>query len=143
MRREKGIENIDSAETCRERCYLEGGDNWTFDTLENICYIRNVPENGEDRQSVEPEKPYVVIYGSDCPGGTFSTVNTPTHQLCRLRCEDNEKCVQWSYDDSQNKCYLKDTYQSCQVKSRNTSGIFIPQISQSPILWNGKIVHKK
>ena len=116
----------DSADACRRTCIGNTGCRaYVFDHRDRSCHIKDAAYEAVPSADFSTGLPPIQEIGYDRPGGDLTTVRIASGlaEECAVACADNDECRAYTFNTTDNVCYLKSAVTLAVQRASTVSGL--------------------
>jgi hypothetical protein len=131
------IPNVEYKDTCCAKCSdTKGCEVWSFDVIHQTCHLKSGMGKQFHSHGIITGQPQVsamgcmLRYGKDTDSKPFKILTKMTRlDDCCAQCAQDERCLVWSFNSQESRCYLKAEHGSVVEDANVTMGV--PEMSTS------------
>jgi len=136
---------VPSYGVCEQDCLQHPSCNaWTFNTDNNQCHLKQHPQRVAKTQAVSGrimknnptnplQKTSTYEPGFDYVGGDYDHITTQTYKECQTNCLNHPSCDIWTYNNTNNQCFLKQKEQRMAKQNAISGRILGNNIPRPPV----------
>lgn len=136
------IPKVEYKDACCSKCSATRGcEVWSFDVVHQTCHLKSAMGKQFHSHGIITGQPQVsamgcmLSYGKDTDSTAFKVLTKMTKlDDCCSQCAQDERCLVWSFNSQESRCYLKSSHGSV-IKDQNVT-MGVPEMSTSGCVVN-------